>query len=250
MTMRSTNRQPTHAARAVARGAPRLACALVLAAAGSLAQAQPPELRCPEFPTPPVGRLEWVASNLRYSGIPMQIKELVTEQSPDQVIAFYKSKWGGQPPYYHEYDLAGWTKAIATLRSRCFYTVQVKAEGKGARALLGVSARPESGQPAQPGANFPTLSGSRVVNDIDHFDYGKSGRTLLIMNDYSPGMNAEYYRRTLKADGWVAITDRSVAGPRGMSHVMVLKYGHHEASVTIAPAARGSSIVVTQVDRP
>lgn len=225
------------------------ACALAIAAASLGASAQEPEIRCPEFPAPPAGKLEWVAPNMRYSGIPMQIKELVTEQSPQEVIAFYKAKWGGQPPYYHEYDVAGW-KAIATLRQRCFYTVQVKADGKGARALLGISARPDNGQPPRPGANFPTLSGSRVVNDIDHYDHGKTGRTLLILNDYSPEMNVAYYRRTLKADGWVAIADRSVPGARGLSHVLVLKHGHHETNLTIAPATKGSSIVVTQVDRP
>jgi hypothetical protein len=210
---------------------------------------QDAEIRCPEFPAPSVGRLEWVAPNLRYSGIPMQIKELVTEQSPQQVIAFYKGQWGGQPPYYHEYDVGPW-KAIATLRQRCFYTVQVKPEGKGARALLAVTARPQSGLPAQPGAGFPYLSGSRVVNDIDHLDDGKTGRTLLIMNNYSPEMNADYYRRTLRADGWVAIADRTVPGARGLSHVLVLKHGHYETNLTISPATTGSSILVTRVDRP
>lgn len=225
------------------------ACALAAACGPFAVAAQEPEIRCPEFPAPPAGRLEWVASNLRYTGIPMQIKELITEQTPQQVIAFYKSQWGGQPPYYHEYDVPGW-KAIATLRSRCFYTVQVKADGKGARALLGVSARPQNGQPPRPGANFPVLSGSRVVNDIDHFDHGKTARTLLIMNNYSPEMNVAYYRRALKSDGWVPIVDRSVPGAKGLSHVLVLKHGHHETNLTIAPAPKGSSIVVTQVDRP
>lgn len=225
------------------------ACALAAACGPFAVAAQEPEIRCPEFPAPPAGRLEWVASNLRYTGIPMQIKELITEQTPQQVIAFYKSQWGGQPPYYHEYDVPGW-KAIATLRSRCFYTVQVKADGKGARALLGVSARPQNGQPPRPGANFPVLSGSRVLNDIDHFDHGKTARTLLIMNNYSPEMNVAYYRRALKSDGWVPIVDRSVPGAKGLSHVLVLKHGHHETNLTIAPAPKGSSIVVTQVDRP
>jgi len=216
---------------------------------GSPAWAQQPEVNCPEFPAPQAVHLEWIAPNLRYSGIPMQIKELVTEQSPQQVIDFYKLKWGGQPPYYHEFDVGEW-KAIATLRQRCFYTVQVKSDGGGARALLGVSARWDAGQSRQAGAGFPALSGSRVVNDIDHFDDGKTGRTLLIMNSHSPDANADYYRRALKADGWVAIADRAVPGARGMSRVLVLKYGHYETNLTITPAATGSSVLVTQVDRP
>ncbi len=220
-----------------------------LALLGLPALAQEPPLRCPEFPAPRAGHLEWVANNMRYSGIPMQIKELVTKETPQQVIDFYKQSWGGQPPYFHEYEVGGW-KAIATLRQRCFYTVQVKADGKGARALLGVSARPENRQPRPAGAGFPVPAGSRVVNDIDHFDDGKIGRTLLIMNGLPPETNVDYYRRALKSDGWVAIVDRQVAGARGSSHVLVLKYGHHEANVTITPAKTGSNILVTQVDRP
>jgi hypothetical protein len=85
---------------------------------------------------------------------------------------------------------------------------------------------------------------------MDYVDEGKTGRTLLIMNSLPPQTNADYYRRALKSDGWVAIVDRSVPGARGLSRVMVMKHGHHEANLTISPAAAGSSILVTQVDRP
>jgi hypothetical protein len=223
--------------------------ALLLALVATMALAEESPLRCPEFPAPRTGRLEWVAPNLKYTGVPMQIKELVTEQTPGQVIDFYKAQWGSVPPYYHEYDVGEW-KAIATLRQRCFYTVQVKPDGKGARALLGVSARTNGWQPHQAGRGFPAPAGSRVVNDIDHFDEGKTARTLLIMNNLSPETNADYYRRALKSDGWSAIVDRSVPGARGLSRVMVLKHGHHEANLTISPASGGSNILVTQVDRP
>lgn len=225
------------------------ALALALAAAATPALAQDEEIRCPEFPTPNAGRLEWVAPNLRYSGIPMQIKELVTPEPPERVLAFYRNRWSDAPPFFHEYEVGDW-KAIATMRARCFYTVQVKADGKGARALLGVSRRPDVPSARQPGAGFPMLSGSRVVNDIDHYDAGKTARTLLIMNNFPPETNAAYYRRTLKADGWVAIADRAVPGAKGLSHVMVLKYGHHETNLTISPGPLGSTILVTQVDRP
>src|SRR5262245_60932612 len=96
----------------------------VLAAvlAGGVLASPQPELRCPEFPTPEGARVQWVAPNMRYSGVPMQIKELHTNQAPQQLLEFYKTKWRGQPPYYHEYDVGEW-KAIATLRQRCFFTV-------------------------------------------------------------------------------------------------------------------------------
>lgn len=207
------------------------------------------DIRCPEFPTPGAGRLQWVAQNLRFNGMPMQIKELSTEETPQQVLAFYQHAWGGSPPYYYEYQVGDW-KAIATLREKCFFTVQVQPQGRGARALLGVSTRPDNGQLKKPGADFPAMSGSRVVNDIDHFDGGKTGRTILLMNSFSPGTNVNFYRSALADDGWVAIVDRTVDAGKGLSHVLVMKRGHNETNMTISPVQNGTSVMVTMVDRP
>jgi hypothetical protein len=210
--------------------------------------AQGRDIRCPEFPVPE-GKLEWVAPNMRMNGIPMQIKELTTGLAPRQVLDFYKRTWGATPPYYHEYDTQDW-KAIATLRQECFYTVQVKSAGRGGTtALLGVSTRPQ-GTVRGAGAGFPAMGGSRVVNDIDHYDGGKTGRTLLLGNSHSPEANAHFYRRTLAAEGWVPIVDRAVPTGRGMSHVLVLKRGHHETNMTISPGGEGSTVLATMVDRP
>lgn len=204
---------------------------------------------CPEFAVPDNGKLQWVAPNLRWNGIPMQIRELTTDMTPQQLIAYYRDRWGRGPPGFHEYEVGAW-QAIATVRGQCFFTVQVKPDGRGAKALLGASTRPENGQPKVPGEGFPALSGSKVVNDIDHFDGGKTGRTLLVMNTFSPDMNAHFYRRTLASEGWVAIVDKAVPAARGNSHVLVLKRGHHEANVAVSPDKAGSSVLITMVDRP
>lgn len=223
----------------------------VMLAAGICASAIAEEraVPCPEFPTPHVGQLLWVAENMRMNGIPMQIKELTTDQTPQQVLAFYKRRWSDAPPFFHEYEVNG-MQAIATLRNGCFYTVQVKADGRGAKALLGVSTKPDGGQVKTPGAGFPNMAGSKVLNDIDHYDAGKTGRTILLMNAYSPDANLNFYRRTLADNGWSAITDRQVQGSKGISHVLVLKRGYHEANVTISPGKTGTSVLATFVDRP
>jgi hypothetical protein len=224
-----------------------LLAGLLFAALPAHSERMPP---CPDFPAPEGGRLQWVAPHILYSGIPMQIREFTSDLIlPQQVLAFYRNRWGGSPPGYHEYEVGEW-QAIATFRGNCYYTVQVQPASRGSKALLGVSARPEHGQPKAPGQGFPLLTGTKVVNDIDHFDGGKTGRSLLLMNSYSADHNAHYYRRALAAEGWVAIVDKAVSGPRGLAHVLVLKRGHHEANLAISPDRNGTSIVVTMVDRP
>ncbi len=219
------------------------ACSLQLAAQD---RAPPP---CPEFPVPHVGQLQWIAENIRMNGVPMQIKELTTEQTPQQVIEFYKRRWGDVPPYFHEYDVAG-APVIATLRRGCFYTVQVQPHGRGAKALLGVTTKPEPGQAKAAGAGFPNMNGSKVLNDIDHFDMGKTGRTILLSNSYSPDANLNFYRRVMADDGWAAVIDRPVEGSKGISHVLVMKRGYHEANLTITPGKGGTHVLATFVDRP
>ncbi len=228
----------------------RTACAALFAVCpvplAAQDKAMPP---CPEFPVPHVGQLQWVAENIRMNGVPMQIKELTTEQTPQQVIAFYKRRWGDVPPYFHEYEVAG-MPVIATLRGGCFYTVQVQADGRGAKALLGVTTKPGPGETKAAGAGFPNMNGSKILNDIDHFDTGKTGRTILLTNSYSPDANLNFYRRTMADDGWTAVIDRPVEGSKGISHVLVMKRGYHEANLTITPGRAGTNVLATFVDKP
>jgi len=225
-----------------------VAWAVAIAAGSAWGAGLPP---CPEFPAPEGGRLKWVAPNIVYNGVPLQMKELATRDAPKQVIEYYRRKWGAEKPYYHEYPLDGWEGAIATIRKNCFYTVQVKSDGNGGtHGLLGISAQPEGGLRTL-GAGFPLAPGSRVLNDIEHYDGGKNGRTLLLVNDLAPETNAAYYRRALGGDGWKAVLDKSVETPRGNARVMVLKRGYHETSISITPTGgAGSSLLVTSVDRP
>jgi hypothetical protein len=229
----------------------RVVLALAAAALGTPAHgASAPA--CPEFPSPQGARLQWVAPNIVFNGAPVQAKELTTRESPKQVIGFYRRQWGAEKPYYHEYPLEGWDAAIATIRKDCFYTVQAKADGNGGTyALLSISTRPEGGTLKTPGAGFPLAPGSRVINDIEHYDGGKNGRTLLLVNDLAPETNAAYYRRALGGDGWKAVMDKAVDTPGGGARVMVLKRGYHETSISITPNGNtGSSLLVNSVDRP
>jgi hypothetical protein len=227
------------------------AAALAMSVAGAPAHAAAAPA-CPEFPTPEGAALKWVAPNVVFNGAPLQVKELTTRDTPKQLLEFYRRKWGAEQPYYHEYQLEGWQAAIAALRRKCFYTVQAKSDGNGGTfALLSVSTTPEGGSLKTPGAGFPLAPGSRVVNDIEHYDGGKNGRTLLLVNDLAPDTNVAYYRRALGGDGWTAVLDKSVETPKGSARVLVLKRGYHETSISITPhGGSGSSLLVTSVDRP
>lgn len=206
-------------------------------------------MTCPPFQLPLRGKAEWVAPDMRLNGVPMQIKRLVTDDSPQQVIDFYKNRWGPEPQRYHEYTVGDW-QAIATVLGDCFYTVQAKVENGGTVALLGVSSPPSGSSQSTPGAGFPAMSGSDVVDDINHYDGPKTARTLVLTNAFSPLVNLKFYRDALGHGDWTTVMDRDVDTGKGTAYVMVLRQGRREANITITSALEGTMVLATIVENP
>lgn len=217
----------------------------------SAARAEGEKLDCPAFPLPEA-KLTWVAPNIAFNGLPMQIREFDSKESPKAILDFYRKEWRGtqQKPGNVEYPLADW-QVIAALRERCFYTVQVKASGKdGSTGLLGMSRLPDPSSVREAGKNFPMMTGSNVINDIDHFDPGKRGRTLFFTNDFSPDANAGFYRRVLASDGWSIIADHGLPVGNRYVYVMTAKRGAAETNLSFTRTGEFTSVLVNVMDRP
>jgi hypothetical protein len=231
----------------------RCLMAAVLAVAASAAvAADEPRFDCPAFPLPEA-KLTWVAPNIAYNGLPMQIREFDSKESPKAILDYYRREWRGtrERPGNIEYPLDGW-QVIAALRERCFYTVQVKASGKdGSTGLLGMSRLPDPLQVREAGKNFPMMTGSNVINDIDHFDPGKRARTIFFTNDFSPDANAGFYRRVLGGEGWRIVVDHALpVGGNRTAYVMTLKRGAAETNMSITRNGESTNVLVTLMDRP
>jgi hypothetical protein len=228
--------------------------AALLAAVCPHAMADEPRLDCAPFPAPEF-KLTWIAPDMLYNGLPMQVRRFDSSENMQAILAYYRREWKATEKRLGaiEYDVADW-KVIAVLRERCFYTVQVQraASGGGATGLLGVSQLQGPGLARDAGKGFPMMSGSNVVNDMSHRDPGKPGRTILLMNAYSPATNADFYRRNLEGDGWRIIADQTVRlrGGNGEAHALTLKRGLNETSMTISRSGEGSSVLVNMMDKP
>lgn len=235
------------------RIAARCLMAAVLALAGFAAvAADQPQLDCPAFPLPDA-KLTWVAPNIAFNGLPMQIRQFDSKESPKAILDYYRREWRGtrERPGNIEYPLDDW-QVIAALRGRCFYTVQVKAVDRdGSTGLLGMSRLTDPSQVREAGKNFPMMTGSNVINDIDHFDPGKRGRTLFFTNDFSPDANAGFYRRVMPGEGWRIVVDHELpVGGNRTAYVMTLKRGTAETSMSITRNGEFTNVLVNLMDRP
>ncbi len=230
-----------------------IALAAVAACTCAPAMADEPKLDCAPFPAPEF-KLTWVMQDILFNGLPMQVKKFDSPESAQSILAYYRREWKAAPqrPAGIEYEIGEW-KVIAALRGTCFYTVQVqRGAGNGSTGLLGVSQLQDPGQARVAGKGIPMMSGSNVVNDINHRDPGKAARTILLMNAFSPAANADFYRRTMTADGWRIIADNTlpIRGGNGEAHTLTLKRGLNEAGMTISRSGEGSSVLLNMMDKP
>ena len=225
---------------------PAMLALLVPAAAMS---AKDPLRACPEFPLPQKAKVQAVARQLDFNGMPMDIRRLESEEPPAALLAFYRGKWAATDKIRGpaEYAAGAW-QAIATLRENCFYTVQYKPFGKnGTEALLGVSTPPTENVVREA---VPMLPGSTIINDLGHNDAGKTARTVLLKNGFSTAANADFYRRNLGDLGWRVINHYRMEKPGRNGDVVVLKNGIRELSVTATRDGRESNVLLNYVDQP
>lgn len=221
-----------------------------LSALSAVQAAPTPTKQCEAFPTMKKMKLQIVASDMEFNGIPMTLRRFDSEEDMEAVFAFYRSAWanggeGGKPPI--EYPLGEW-KVIASLREPCFYTVQVKPAGRGSEGVLGLSAPPPEKTVVK--EEVPMLPGTRVVNDIAHNDAGKTARTLLLKNGFSADANAQFYQRNLGSQGWKAIAGHAGQNRDTRANTMVMKQGVREVSVTVSQTGRESTVLLNYMDRP
>lgn len=216
----------------------------------SAALAANPVKQCKTFPTMKKMKLQSVASEMEFNGIPMTIRRFDSEEDMASIFAFYRKAWAGKGQAGRnptEYPFGEW-QVIATLIEPCFYTVQVKPKGRGSEGLLGLSALP--GDKTTVKEDVPMLPDSRVINDIAHNDAGKTARTVLLKNGFSAETNADFYLKNLGDQGWQVLRNL-----RGTQHdtravTMVLKQGVREVSVTITQKGGESNVLLNYVDQP
>lgn len=197
---------------------------------------------CPAIPVPAGAALQSVASDMVVNGMPMSIRMMDTAQTPKQVLDFYRAAWPNLPGQLGNVEdrVAPWD-VISTRKDDCFYTVQVQTAKRGTIALLGVSRAVD--QPATAGAGFPAMAGSKVLSDLGSQDQGKSGRLLVLSNQFSGSGNATFYRDQMRSAGWVLVKQSTPKAGQTQTIVMVFRRGASWADFSIDQGAGATAIV-------
>ncbi|HWI13401.1 MAG TPA: hypothetical protein VNT02_04075 [Burkholderiales bacterium] len=198
----------------------------------------------PELPAPPRTTVQWVAENMEFNGMPMQIRTFRSELSAADVLAYYRARWWDGKRCGCVENRVGLYQQIARGEGRYFYTVQVRAvDGRTSQGYMAVTV------PASPkvvaGAGFPQPPATRVMNDIRADDNETRSRTLLMENSLALPANAAFFERELPGLGWQA-AGRMPA--EGIARSLLFRRAGEELTLLFKERGRRTIIGATVVE--
>lgn len=208
--------------------------------------------REPEFPPPPDARVNWIARNMVYQGLPMQIRAFTTRDALEDVIDFYREEWDdgddGGNGYIINKAAEPWV-VISRIEEDFLMTVQVQTDTKkGAWGYLARSHLPtDNDKVVKRDDEFPRMGGTTTLSEMLSEDPGKTARTLMLKNEFDIRSNASFYRNHYGDSGWAFDIDKAVAD---RMHVFALRKGRRQVNLVIIAgvgADKGSRVIVNEV---
>ncbi|AKH20730.1 hypothetical protein [Sedimenticola thiotaurini] len=202
------------------------------------------------FPAPPYASVGSVTESTTVLGMTLAIRKFESDAAIEDILQYYRELWGEGE--YVESEASPW-QMITSRQGDELYNVQIQYGGsRNTWGYLSISDLPgklDSGKyQVSGGEGFPKMAGSQVINDQRSKDPGKTARTLLLYNDFSPRANATFYENHYKNKGWEAIMSQSTA-PREKGYALYFRQGRQTVSITINQLDGKTSIVANEVSR-
>jgi len=203
-----------------------------------------------EFPPPPRSSVGSITTSTTVQGMELNIRKFESSSSVDDVLEFYRKLWGDGE--YAETILPPW-KMITSRQDDQLFNMQVQIGGSrdtwGYLSISDLPAKLDSGKyQVRNGADFPKMAGSEVADDQLNRDSGKTGRTLLLFNDFSPRANASFYKNHYKNKGWENVMSEATA-VREKGYALFFRRGAKEATITINELNGRTSVVANEVSK-
>ncbi len=154
---------------------------------------------------PPLTTLSWVGERIEHNGMPMQILQLNSELSKEELFAFYKDLW--QATHRPDQQAAiersvGEWQIISTILENHNVVVQVKPSSVGLEGFMSATPLDQQATQNEIARHFPRQWGTELVSSTESNDGGAKATTLILRNSHTLESNHEFYTRTMQANGW------------------------------------------------
>lgn len=195
------------------------------------------------FPSPPDSTVEMVTEGTKSMGMTLRIRKFKSRLSVEEVLKFYEQRWDKAVVV----EQLPWLMIGRELKGH-YYNVQVQKRGNGSWGYLSVSDLPQRIKKDDFSlfgrSDFPAPQGSTVLDDQQHKDPHKTGRTLMLSNRLSVNSNSRYYINHYVSRSWKITGDTQ--NSRMKSRVIQLQKGRRAINLTISNMY-GKTFVVANV---
>ena len=194
-----------------------------------------------DFPNPPDSTITDVSESTSAFGVTMEIRRFESRLKKEKIIDFYSKRWE---------DTAAITlfdpwEMIGKVERKKFINVQVQNGFTGSWGYLSISDLPNTiakdRLQVPDGSGFPKMSGSQVLSEQKHNDPIKTGRTLVINNNFSVDSNGKFYRNHYQGQGWQLVADSKGSRLKGVA--ITFSKGRQLLSLTINQVDSSTSVV-------
>lgn len=215
-------------------------------------RAAPAEAAWPQVRLPAQVETFDIGQETVVNGTPARIRGFVAPASPVEIAAAFRQALG-QPLVE---DRRGNMLILGRAEGRYYVTVQLQPFSSGTRGLIAVTRPPlEQQDPADAAAARHLLSalppGSTLASHTSFVDAATSAEHDAIINSHSLGINTEYVRRLMRADGFIQEREASPAAPEPgrisaapAAHTLFFKRPGAQAIAVLFTDDSGKSVIV------
>lgn len=180
----------------------------------------------PEVPLPPESAGEIVSSHMKNNGLDMRVSRFTAPGSVEDLVAFYRKKWGDQ----HVVNQLDGKTIVGRAEGDHYVTVELDPQGSSTTGTIGIMKMPKEKVEYVMGGGFAKPPDTEVFNDIRYYDTPEESRTLGMRNMQTPYVNYQFYARRLQAQDW-SIDEGKPCQPA--SKACVARFTKHDGKIAI-----------------
>jgi hypothetical protein len=199
----------------------------------------------PTLAVPSGARVESLGEQVRLNGVPMHMQRVLSGQSPQALVAFYRTALG---PRHAEQALPD-SLVLSQDRDGFFITVRVRPLGaKTTEVLVSASDLQAAKRLGPRPLGFVLPADTQLLSDMESVDAGKQSRQLVASNRLSLEGNLQALNDTLAERGYVP--EGPPASRTDAALVQRYSGAQREAQLTLVRQHNQTQMVLTTIVTP
>ncbi|EUJ09327.1 hypothetical protein Meth11DRAFT_0119 [Methylophilaceae bacterium 11] len=196
----------------------------------------------PSLPYPNHAKVEAIGEQVRLNGVPMRMHRILSEQSAESMLVFYKKALGTRHAQAEFYG----THILSQERGDYFITVRIsKLSPSLTETLLSISDGRASQRIDSMPLGFSLPADSELLSDMESTDAGKSSRQLIFNNGHSMQTNANFITKVLQDKGYALQPKLTVKHTNSLS--LMFEGNKREARLVVTQGEGETSAVLTTI---